>query len=375
MSLLECGFFLCLMLTVYPYVIYPLLVVAVASFAARPWPWGTEQPLISLVISVFNEAGVIREKLENALALDYPPDRLEVVVVSDGSTDATEQIVASYADRRVVLRAFPRLGKTACLNQVVPTVRGDIVLFSDANSMYPEDLLMRLAGNFAAAEIGLVTGWTKYRNALGEEESSGLYSRLERTTKTAESLIASCVGADGAVFAMRKELFRPLADGDINDFVIPLNVIGQGRRAVLDPQVFCFEKPSEGQGKEFRRQVRITNRTLGAIMRHRQFLNPLAFGWFALFLWSHKLIRFLVPFFFVGTFLAALGLAGHAPFYLLALLAQALFVGIGLLALRRSGGGRVGQLCSCFLLTITAQFWGWIRWLSGRHDVMWTPQR
>ncbi|HXV21998.1 MAG TPA: hypothetical protein VD811_13505, partial [Desulfuromonadales bacterium] len=166
-----------------------------------------------------------------------------------------------------------------------------------------------------------------------------------------------------------------LQDGDINDFVIPLNVVGQGQRVVLDPDVFCFERPSEGEGREFRRQVRITNRTLGAIMRNRRFLNPLAYGWFALFLLSHKVLRFLVPFFFAGTFLTALGLAGQSVFFSVMALAQALFVGIGLLALRQRRGGRVGQLCSFFLLTIAAQFLGWVRWASGKTDVMWTPQR
>lgn len=375
MSALVVVFFACLFMTIYPYGIYPLLLVGWSRVGGRKWRQGEAKPTVSLVISVYNEEGVIREKIENALALEYPEDRLEIVVVSDGSTDGTDRIVSSFSDRRVVLKAFARAGKTACLNRVVPAARGDIVLFTDANSMFPPELLTKVVRNFADDGIGLVTGWTKYRNEAGEEESAGLYARLERVTKEAESRVASCVGADGAVFALRKELYLPLQDGDINDFVIPLNVVGQGQRVVLDPDVFCFERPSEGEGREFRRQVRITNRTLGAIMRNRRFLNPLAYGWFALFLLSHKVLRFLVPFFFAGTFLTALGLAGQSVFFSAMALAQALFVGIGLLALRQRRGGRVGQLCSFFLLTIAAQFLGWVRWASGKTDVMWTPQR
>lgn len=369
-------FFIFLFLGVYPYLLYPLLVHAVGRLAGRPWREEPATPRVSLIISVFNEEAVIRKKLENALALRYPAGLFEIRVVSDGSTDRTNEIVASFADPRIILHDFPdRAGKTACLNRVVPAARGEIVLFTDANSMFPTHLLERVVRHFAATEIGLVTGWTKYRNEAGEEESAGLYARLERVTKEAESRVASCVGADGAVFALRKELYLPLQDGDINDFVIPLNVIGQGKRVVLDPEVYCFEKPTEGEVKEFRRQVRITNRTLGAIMRNRQFLNPLAYGWFAFFLCSHKVLRFLVPFFFAGTFVTALALAGHSAFFLTMALGQALFVGFGLLSLYRRSGSRLGRLCSFFLLTIAAQFLGWVRWASGKPDVMWTPQR
>jgi len=181
--------------------------------------------------------------------------------------------------------------------------------------MFPADVLLKFARNFVCEEIGLVTGWTKYRKPGGDEESVGLYGRLEMITKQAESTISSCVGADGAVFAIRKNLYRPLQDYDINDFVIPLNVIGQGKRVVLDQELFCIEQPGDNEAKEFRRQVRITNRTLGAIGRNIRFLNPFGFGSFAFFLFSHKVVRFLVPFSFLGTLLTALLLANDSIFF------------------------------------------------------------
>lgn len=372
----ESLFYLLLFLTIYPYAVYPLLVIAWSKLSGRHWTQKSIVPRVSMIISVYNEEGVIREKIENALSLDYPKDLFEVVVVSDGSTDRTNEILASINDRRLVLQVYPeRNGKTACLNQVVPAAKGDILVFTDANSMFPFDTIRKLTRNFADGRVGLVTGWTKYRKADGEEETTGLYARLEKAVKYGESLVSSCVGADGAIFAMRKEMYRPLKDYDINDFVIPLNVVGQGGMVVLDPEVYCIEKPSEGEAKEFRRQVRITNRTLGAIWRNMGFLNPVRYGAFAFFLLSHKLIRFLVPFFFLGTFCVGSVLSANSAFYAVLTTAQVLFVVVGVFGLFDRSYGRLVQLCSFVLLTIYAQFVGWIRWSTGKSDVIWKPER
>jgi len=368
--------FLLLFLCLYPYFIYPFLVFLLSAMCRRQWRRGESQPPVSVIISVYNEERVIRDKLENTLGLSYPADLLEIIVVSDGSSDSTNSIAASFGDSCIRLEAFPeRKGKTACLNQVVPTAKGDIIVFTDANSMFPPDVLLKLAGNFQDEQVGLVTGWTKYRKPGSDEESVGLYGRLEMVTKKYESLVSSCVGADGAIFAIRKHLYRPLKDYDINDFVIPLDVIGQGKRVVLDADVYCIEQPGENESKEYRRQVRITNRTLGAIGRNMRFLNPFEFGSFAFFLLSHKVLRFLVPFTFVGTFFLALLLSTRSLFLAGIAVAQLLFVGIGIGGIFRVFSGRLPQLCAFFLLTISAQLVGWIRWATGKTDVMWKPLR
>ena len=370
------SFFIFFFLTVYPYVLFPLLMVALSRLAGKDWARSDSKQLITVIISVFNEEGVIREKIENTLKLLYPAELLEILIVSDGSTDRTNQIVTSFKDPRIRQAAFSeRKGKTACLNQVIPEAKGEILVFTDANSMFPADALQKFSRNFTCEEIGLVTGWTKYRNPGGEGESVGLYARLEMITKQAESRFSSCVGADGAVFAVRKNLYRPLQDYDINDFVIPLNVIGQGKRVVLDPEVFCIEQPADNESKEFSRQARITNRTLGAIQRNNQFLNPVTYGSFSLFLFSHKVIRFLVPFFFMGTLVTGLLLAGESVFFTGFVVAQMLFICIGIAGMFKLLKGRLPQLCSFFLLTIAAQLVGWIRWATGKADVMWKPAR
>ena len=374
--MLEKSFFILLLLVLYPYLIYPTVVLAWAKAVGKGRRPGGGRPRISIIISAYNEEEVIREKIDNTLELAYPKDLMEILVVSDGSTDRTNAIVLSAGNPRVRLAAFAdRQGKTACLNRTVPGARGDIVLFTDANSMLPADLLEDLAAAFADPDIGLVTGWTKYRKPGGNEEAVGLYARLEMMTKEAESRISSCVGADGAVFAVRKDLYRPLEERDINDFVIPLQVIAQGKRVVLDPAVYCIERPGDSGAREYRRQVRITNRTLGAIGRNLQFLNPARYGSFSFFLFSHKVIRFLVPFTFLGVFATAVPLAGTSLLYGGFAVAQLTFIGVGIAGLAGLLTGRLPQLCSVFLLTITAQLAGWLRWASGKADVMWKPAR
>lgn len=373
---MQVLFLICLILTAFPYVVFPAAMWLANRVRSISWRQKEHLPRVTLIVSVYNEERVIAQKIENSLALDYPHEKLEILVVSDGSTDRTHDIVEDFDDARIRLMVVPgRVGKTACLNRSVPDASGDIIVFTDANSMFSPETLRMISRNFADDAIGLVTGWTRYRTAKGGEESTGLYARLEKITKQGESAVSSCVGADGAVFAIRKQLYRPLRDDDINDFVIPLNVVGQGRRVVLDPCVFCYEEPSNNENKEYRRQVRITNRTLGAIWRGRTFLNPVRYGSFSIFLFCHKVLRFLVPLFFVMTWGLGFVLVSASPFHAFIFIGQTLFIALGALGLFRRLDNRAVNLCSFFLLTITAQGAGWLRFISGKRDTVWTPQR
>lgn len=369
-------FYTLIFLSAYSYCIYPLIVFVLSLLFGDDLVRNDVTPSMSVIISVFNEERIIEEKLINTLSLEYSKDLLEIIVVSDGSTDNTNDIVSNFSDPRLVLKAFTeRSGKTACLNRIVPEAKGEIIVFTDANSMFPSDTLSKIARNFADPSIGLVTGWTKYLGSEGDKETTGLYSRLEKMTKYWESLVCSCVGADGAIFALRKTLYKPLQDYDINDFVIPLNAVAQNRRVVLDPEVFCLEQPSQDELKEFRRQARITTRTLGAIHRNLRFLNPLKFGLFSFFLLSHKLIRFMVPFFLVGTLLAGVVLFGNSIICAGIFLAQLFFIIVGVAGIFARLKGRLADFCKFFLVTSLAQLAGWVRFLFGKTDTMWTPQR
>ncbi len=372
---METIFFTLLFLSVYPYLIYPALIFTMSRLFCYSWEQGENFPRVSLIISVYNEERLVEKKIRNALALEYPEGLLEIIVVSDGSNDRTNEIVSGFNDSSLILKPFlERSGKTACLNRVVPEAKGDIILFTDANSMFPSDILPKLVRNFFDKDVGLVTGWTKYIKEGGEEETTGIYSGLEMEMKHWEGLISSCVGADGAIFAVRKILYKGLEQQDINDFVTPLHVILQGKRVVLDPEVYCFEASSEG-GDEFRRQARITNRTLTAILRNPKFLNPFSFGSFSFFLFSHKLLRFLVPFFIAGAFLANLFLLKASPIYVGFIIIQILLLGLGLVNIAGKLRGRLTNICKFFLITLFAQFIGWVRMVRGISDTTWTPQR
>lgn len=374
--MMKILFLFCIFAILYSYVFYPLLILFFSRLYKNVWPLRQILPKFTVIISAFNEENIIEAKVSNTLSLDYPEDLLEVLVTSDGSTDRTNEIVSEIQDSRLQLLIFPeRSGKTSCLNRAVPKASGDIVLFTDANSMFPQNILIKLARNFASDDIGLVTGWTKYWTHEGGEDTTSIYSKLEKWTKQRESLISSCVGADGAIFAVRKSLYLPLSAEDINDFVIPLQVIKQDKRVVLDPEVYCFEEESSGTSKQYRRQVRITTRTLRAIWKYRELINPLQYGFFSFFLLSHKLMRFLVPFFFIGAFVTNVFLMSDSALFAVAFLGQMLFLIIGLLSIFGVYKGRPANVIKVFLLTALAQLVGWFRMVSGVSDITWTPQR
>jgi len=338
-------------------------------------------PKVSLLISAYNEESVIEAKILNSLSLDYPRELLEIVVISDGSSDGTNGIVQRYAGRGVVLRHYEgRIGKTACLNKTVPLTTGEIIVFSDANSVYDRNALREMMRHFDDPMTGFVTGWTKYLAGKDEEGagSLGMYARLELLTKKYESMIGSCVGADGAIFAIRKELYRPLMPHDINDFVIPLTIVQQGFRGALEEKAFCFETTAGSAKGEFRRQVRITNRTIRAVVNNRALLNPARFGIFSFELFSHKLCRFLVPLFLIVLFAGSLLLGRGNSFYLAAFIGQVVFY---VLAGFSGGMERMPLLSGvfsashAFVMVNLAIFVAWIKYFQGTTYVTWSPTR
>jgi cellulose synthase/poly-beta-1,6-N-acetylglucosamine synthase-like glycosyltransferase len=378
--MLVAGFWVSLLTIVYAYVGYPavlwLLSRCRVSAARHRAEKATGLRPVTLIVSAFNEEQVIGQKIENALSLDYPQALLEIVVVSDGSTDRTCEIVLGFAHRGVVLRHYEgRIGKTACLNRALPMATGSIVVFSDANSAYEKDALRALLRPFEDRSAGFVTGWTRYGSA---SNSLGMYSKLELLTKELESRLGSCIGADGAIFAIRKELYTPLKDYDINDLVIPLSINRQGYRGILQREAVCVEKDAGSAKGEFQRQVRITTRTLRAIMNNRELLNPFRFGSLSFALFSHKLCRFLVPLFLIAAAISNLLLAERGGFFLAALLGQgAFYVAAGAATLLSKGGflSHVAETARSFVVVNVAIALAWIRYLQGETYTTWSPTR
>ena len=374
-----------ILLVAYAYAGYPLCLRVLHLFSGsrgkKPVPATAVLPSVTLLISAYNEEEVIGKKVDNALALDYLAGLLEVLVVSDGSTDRTDAIVAAQAARGVrLVRTGRRMGKSAGLNLGVSEAKGEILVFSDANSLYEPQAIRELVRPFADPAVGFVTGGTSYQAEGGSDvhRPVGLYARLEQATKRLESGIGSCVGADGAIFAVRRALWRPLEAYDLNDLVVPLGVVRQRRRGVYQPSARCMERTARSVGGEFARQVRITGRTLRALAGALDLLNPIAHGVFAWELFSHKVCKLLVPFALILALAANLLLVPAGRPWLALLALQFLGYAAGVLGLLRSGGPRGGGALSVpavFLAASAAVLLGWVRFAQGETFTMWGTSR
>ncbi len=364
-----------LALIVYVYFGYPLVLMLAARFR-RPTRYDdTYQPTVSLIIAAYNEEKVIREKLDNALALDYPAAKLEIVVASDGSTDATDDVVQAYADRGVVLeRVEPRGGKTRALNRVIPRTHGDILVLSDANTMYRPAAIQKLVRHFADPSVGAVSGDVRLVDAAETHaHSEGLYYRYEHGLQRLESEIGSMIGVDGAMYAVARHCFRPPADHIVvDDFVISMTAARLGYRVIFEPEAVAIEDSTSSSQEEFRRKIRIVAGGIQAFLQGQgvpRWRQPLLlFGYV-----SHKLLRWALPFFLLLVFALSWVLASSL-FYRLALWAQVLFYGgavcyaLNVLAFRKF---RWGNISYYFCLVNGAALVGCCKGLFGMQAVTW----
>jgi cellulose synthase/poly-beta-1,6-N-acetylglucosamine synthase-like glycosyltransferase len=297
MRVIELLFWLSAATIVYVYVGYPILLTALRGLRNRPVRKQPIEPRVTVLVAAYNEASVIERKIRNTLALDYPQDRLELVIASDGSTDGTETIAAGLADgEKVRLIAFPHnRGKLATLNDTVPLVKGEIVAFSDASSMLASDALRNLVSSFAVSEVGAVSGVYKVRNTdetqLGTQED--FYWRYETFLKVQEAAVGSVLGAHGSLYAIRKALYSTPPSEKINDdYIIPLRVLQQGYRVAYEPRAIAYEDANHMGG--FGRRIRIMTGNIEQLSEIKGLLRPLQ----PLALWffiSHKLGRLAVP--------------------------------------------------------------------------------
>jgi len=378
----ETLFWICVALLAYVYAGYPLLVGFLARFFPQPVNCaGVFDQSVSLLISAYNEGPVIAAKLENALALDFVRASLEVIVVSDCSDDSTDEIARGYADRGVrLLRQNQRLGKSAALNFAVPQAHGEILVFSDANALYHPDALQHLVRHFVDPQVGYVVGNARYFDSgagTPSAKSEGLYWKLETYLKKKESLFSSVVGGDGAIYAIRRGLYTSLLPTDINDFLNPLQIIARGYRGVFEPAAICYEEAAEQFSQEFRRKVRITSRSLNAIRRIPAVLNPLKNPrhWFLLV--SHKLLRWLAPFYMILLFLSSLVL-WPLPAYRTVLLLQIIFYLMALFGWIWEPNNKIGKAFSVafyFCMVNLASLIGCVKCIRGDLSGQWVPPR
>jgi cellulose synthase/poly-beta-1,6-N-acetylglucosamine synthase-like glycosyltransferase len=365
----------------YTYAGYPILLFLLSKLRPRPVRRSESLPTVSLIITAYNEEKDLPAKLENTLALDYPRERLEIIVASDCSTDRTDEIARGFSGRGVrLIRQPERLGKTAAQNAAVSAAKGEIILFSDATSLYPADVVRRIVPGFADATVGCVAGRLVYVDPAQSRIGRGArsYWGYESFLKTYESRIGSLIGASGCLYAVRRLAYVPLYHEACSDFIIATKMVEQGLRAVYEPEAVCTEETNRHPAKEMKMRVRIITQTFSDLWRHRAMMNPLRSGFYAVQLWSHKVMRYLVPFFLLS-FLGASAIlaAGSIPFRVLLAL-QLLACGAGLLALALDHAGIRSRLLAFpqyFLLANLASLIGLYKFLRGERYARWEPIR
>jgi len=383
--MLEFLFWLSAVLVVYIYIGYPAL-MGLLALNKRPVAYDDSyQPNVSILIAAYNEEKDIAETLENKIAQQYPRDRLEILVVSDESEDDTDQIVQRYARKSDVsirlLRQTPRQGKTAGLNLIAPEAKGEIIIFSDANSQWASDALAKLVRNFADPEVGYVTGKMIYTHDDGSLMGDGCssYMKYENWLREKETAVGSIVGVDGGIDAMRRNLYEPLSPDQLPDFVQPLKVVEKGWRAIYEPYALLKEKALKDSDSEFAMRVRVSLRAIWALYDMRQLLNPINHGRYAFQLLSHKVLRYYA---FIPLAIMAVTstiLSNDGALYALAFWGQVIVYGLACVGhSRQSQGQNLSTAYGVpyyFTLLNWACFKAALAFSRGEKKVTWNPRK
>lgn len=367
-------------LVTYTYLLYPVVLWLLTEWRRVPAPPADATsdaglPAVSVLVVAHNEEAFMQARLENLLALDYPRERLELVVASDGSTDRTNDIVRRYGPLGVALREITaRGGKTAALNEVIPDLRGDIVVLSDANTMMEPVAVRRLARWFADRSVGVVCGRLVLTDPATGTNVDGLYWKYETFLKKREHRLGGLLGANGAIYAIRRTLFVPLRPGTIvDDFVIPLAARLRSRcRILYDETAVAFEDTPAEMGAEFRRRTRIGAGDFQSLGQIWPALLPWQ-GWISFTFVSHKLLRWMGPFLLLGTAGSNLLLL-ERPFYRATLVAQLglyLVAALGVFVPTRSVTGKVVRLATMFASMNAALLVGFFTWMTTPQQGTW----
>src|ERR1700723_1331928 len=372
-------FWVCLALIAYVYVGYPVLLASGILGKRRPVHVASVAPAISVIIPAHNEEKGIRNKLSNLLSVDYPKDKLEILVGSDGSSDRTEAIVEEFAESGVrLVKSRERIGKSAIQNELVTRFSGAILVFTDADCLLTPDALGLIVQNFADPTIGLVTNCAVIlnRDATGVVASEGLYWRYERWLRLQEIDCGMLALLSGSLFRMRRDLWKPLDPNVGDDFVLPLQVALAGYRCVMETRTSAEIVMQSESHSMMSMKMRVISKDLRGLLQNSSSLNPLRTGRVAIGLWSHKLLRWAVPYFLIALVASSFVLASHSP-YGLFLAAQAIFY-IGALAGMLFGTRRFRlplSVAHSFCLVNLAALLGTLHCLSSRTTGQWKTAR
>jgi cellulose synthase/poly-beta-1,6-N-acetylglucosamine synthase-like glycosyltransferase len=379
MQLTKICFWLSIFLIVYPNIIYPSFVYLVGLIRPRPLKRRSSLPSVTVLIPAYNEAQNIAATIQNKLEQDYPSHRLEIIVISDGSTDGTDEIVREFGSEKVrLIRREQRKGKAAGLNEGVRHATGEILVFSDANSLFVPDAIRRMMENFADPEIGYVTGNLTYKIRRDGMAGNGCsaYMKYENALRRLETRAGSIIGVNGGVDAIRRELYQDVPWQLITDFVLPLHVISTKHRVVYDERVHSFEVANSALGSEFRMRTRVALRALRGIAYMRGLCNPVNYPWTAFSLISHKVTRYFSFLFLPIAFVTNLMLAS-IPAYAALFVAQMIVYLLAIVGWRKDLPVFLRKLTfvpAYFLITNVAFAVAAFKYLQGETMATWQPR-
>ena len=381
MNALRAAFWLLAGTVVYAYLGYGAVISGLARCFPRPVRRDDQLRRVTLLVAAYNEESVIEQKIQNSLDLDYPKDRLQILVVTDGSSDSTPEIVRRWADRGVeLLHADPRRGKPAAVARALSAATGEVVVFSDANAFLNRDALRYLVAPFADPSVGCVAGEKRVLGEDGQPSAEGLYWRYEAYLKEQDSHFHSVVGAAGELYAVRREALEPPPhDAIIDDFVVSMRIAERGYRVIYEPRAHVSELESISRRDDFERRARIACGGIQSIVWLRRLLLP-SFGrlWFCYV--SHRVLRWaVVPPALPVLVLLNVALA-RGPFYRALLGLQGLVYALGVVGLLLMAAGRSARLLMVpgyFVLTNLAALAGLYRYATRTQAITWVraPRR
>jgi len=376
-------FFLSLAMVFYAYLLFPALLLLRAAVWRKPYHGQDISPTVTMIICCHNEQDSIEAKLRNCLALSYPSDKMEIIVASDGSDDRTEEIVKQFADDGVKLLALPRGGKALALNAAVDQAQGEVLVFSDANSIYGIDAIGALVRPLADPTVGGVAGDQRYvkqdKGTTSSHDGEQSYWNYDRLLKRAQSCSGSVTSATGAIYSIRRSLFQNVPSGVTDDFVTSARIVAQGHRLVFAVDAIAYEHLAGTSGAEFRRKVRLMTRGLRGVLELRRLLNPFRYGVYSLQLFSHKVLRRLLFVWLITLLATSVCLWNDGLWYRLAAIAQLAAYGSALFgtifARTRIGRLKPFSVPAFFVMANVAAMIATFNLIRGRKIDIWQPSR
>jgi len=377
-------FLILLFLLFYTYSGYFILLKFISFYRSNPVQRGKYLPEATLLIPVFNGEKVIRDKLENCLKLDYPRDKFRIIVVSDSSSDRTDEVAQSYLKQGVkLIRLEKRGGKTRALNSALKDIQTELVFFTDASTLLKEESLRNIARTFFDPDVGCVSGEDQSISTTSEKSEAGevLYVGLEMKLRRLESIIGNLTGVSGCLYAIRKELVQEIPNDFIDDFYLPLEIVKKGKRVISEPEAVAYVTKVSGFKEEFRRRRRTTLGGLEVFFSEFPLLNPFKYGIFSLELLSHKLLRWLTPFLLLLLFLSSIFLLNTHFIFKLTFLFELITILIALIHWlflkdkKLSGIFSYAESIFYFYLVNLALFLAWVKFISGKREIIWEPSK